>query len=557
MVDKKIPPHRVMVIGLDCGTFDLIKPWAAAGHLPNLARLLESGSHGILESTIPTISPAAWTSFMTGKNPGKHGVYDFFQRKEDSYDVFIVRNNLTALGTIFHRLSKAGYRVGVFNVPMTYPPEPVNGFMVSGLGAPDNHQYTYPPELVNKLKAQNYTINNPAFQPESAEEFLDKLIENTEIRAQAMLELLRQEPWDFFMVVFRDIDTIEAFYWHYMDPAHPLHDPNTSDRLRNAILEYHKQIDAIIGEMLNAFGEGVVFVMSDHGGGPLHKEVYVNNWLAQEGFLTFRHRKSLKSSLLSLLRMVGLTKETITSAIGWPAVDWLKSRLPLQARTWVPWENPNLTEMVDWSRTQAYSFGHIGQIFINLQGREPQGIVAPGADYERVVAEIVQRLQGLVDPETGEHVVTATHLRDELYHGLYTNQGPDINVIFQDMRYLVHVGTEFAHSGIFGPPVHHETGTHRLDGMVIAQGRPIRTGQKNSRPSQIVDLAPTIYYLMGLPIPSDVDGEIMRELLTDSFLTDNEITQIDAVTHEAAPTPWTDGEEAQVAKHLRDLGYLS
>lgn len=545
-----------MVIGLDCGTFDLIKPWIEEGNLPNLARLLREGSHGILNSTIPTISPAAWTSFMTGKNPGKHGVYDFFQRKEDGYDVFIVRNNLPALGTIFRYLSESGYRVGVFNVPMTYPPEPVNGFMVSGLGAPDNHRYTYPPDLVEQLKAQNYTINNPPFMPESAEEFYDQLVADTRIRSEAMLQLLHREPWDFFMAVFRDIDTIEAFYWHYMDPTHPLHDPNASAKLKNAILNYHIQIDGIIGEMLDAFGEGVVFVISDHGGGPLHKEVQVNNWLSQQGFLTFKQQRGVKDIFLRSLRRMGITRQSITDTIGWSAVDWIKSHLPLSVRTWVPWENPNLVEMVDWSQTKAYSFGHIGQIFVNLKGREPQGMVAPGAEYQQVITEIVEQLKKLKDPETDEPVVTNIYLRDELYHGPYTKFAPDINVIFQDMRYLVHIGTEFAHAGIFGPPVNFETGTHRIDGMLIAHGEPIRTQQKNRQTYELIDLAPTIYYLMGLPTPVDVDGAIIEEMFEDHFLNSYKMTKRDSMSKEGNLTPWQEDEEREVAQRLRDLGYL-
>lgn len=557
MVDKPTSPNRVIVIGLDCATFDLIKPWAQQGHLPNLARLMAQGSHGVLRSTIPTISPAAWTSFMTGKNPGKHGIFDFFQRKSDSYDTFIVRNNLPAQGTLFRHLSEAGYRVGVANVPMTYPPEPVNGFMISGLGAPDNFAYTYPPELVNRLKEQQYTINNPPFSAETAGEFFDVLVHNTNLRANAILELLRQEAWDFFMVVFRDIDTILAFYWHYMDPTHPLHNPDEGAKYGHAILEYHKQVDTIIGQMLEAFGEGITLVMSDHGGGPLHKEVHLNRWLAQEGFLGFRERKDFKSALLASLRSVGITRDSITKAIGWPAVDWLKSRLPLTARTWIPWESPNLVEMIDWSKTQAYSFGHIGQIFINLRGREPQGIVSPGEEYHQVVSKIVERLKQLQDPETGEFVVTAIYLRDEIYSGVFTDRSPDINVVFCDMRYLTHIGTEFSHEAIFGPPVHNETGTHRLDGMLIVHGDPIRQGLELGQPANIIDLAPTIYYLMGVSIPEDTDGRILNAVLKSDFLATHQVTHTESISQEEKLEAWSGEDEGEVVQRLRDLGYLN
>ena len=551
------PSNRVMVIGLDCGTLDLIKPWARAGHLPNLARLIEEGCHGILESTLPTISPAAWTSFMTGKNPGKHGIYDFMRRREGTYHMQVIRNDLVAQGTVFRQLSEAGRRVGVVNVPMTYPPEPVNGFMISGLGAPDNDRYTYPPELVHTIKAQGYTVNNSmAFSPQRADAFLQHLKEETDKRAAVILDKLAEERWDFFMAVFRDIDTVEAFYWHYMDPDHPMHNPQEAERYGDAILQYHRQIDNIIGRMLDLFGpDGNIIVMSDHGGGPLHKEVYVNNWLAQEGFLTFKQQTEGRNLYRGGLRKLGLTRENLQRLFGWNIIDRMKAFLPSVVTTWFPWQHPNLIDVVDWSQTRAYSFGHIGQIYINLKGREPEGIVEPGADYERTVEEIIEKLSQLVDPEIGERVVTGVYRKADIYHGDCTAWAPDINVIFCHMRYLVHIGLEFAHEEIFGPVVRHETGTHRLDGMLIARGPAIRQMQELAQTS-ICDLAPTILYLMGLPIPEDVDGRVLDEMIAPSILDKRATTYRPSLSGEVDLVSWTEEEEAAVTEHLKGLGYL-
>ena len=549
--------NRIMVIGLDCGTLDLIKPWAEAGYLPNLARLVDQGCHGILESTIPTISPAAWTSFMTGKNPGKHGIYDFMRRREDTYHMQVIRNDLVAQGTIFRLISEAGRRVGVINVPMTYPPEPVNGFMISGLGAPDNDRYTYPPDLVQDIKAQGYTVNNTVpFSPEQPDIFLRYLKEETDKRAAIILQKLSEEPWDFFMTVFRDIDTIEAYYWHYMDQTHPLYDPAEGEKYGQAILEYHQQVDDIIGQMIERFGpDGNVIVMSDHGGGPLHKEVYVNNWLAQKGFLTFKSRKEGQDWYRSILRNLGLTRENLQQLLGWNTIERLKSFLPAAANTWFPWQHPNLVDLVDWSQTKAYSFGHIGQIFINLKGREPQGIVELGEDYERTVSEIMAALRELTDPETGEHVATGIYTKSDIYHGSQTEHAPDINVIFCDMRYLVHIGMEFAYQDVFGPIVHHETGTHRLDGMLIAQGPLFEQGKMLDRAS-ICDLAPTLLYLLGLPIPEDVDGQIVTEMIVPAYQIGHQVEYCPSLTGEFTLAAWTEEEERAVTEHLKGLGYL-
>ncbi len=546
---------RVLVIGLDAATLDVIEPWAAAGHLPNFQRLLEEGSCGWLKSTIPALSPPAWTSFMTGVNPGKHGVFDFLKRRPGSYDLQPVRNHLPSLGTVFAWASRYGRRVGVLNVPMTYPPEPVNGFMVSGLGAPDDADYAYPPGLADELRAKGYRINTQVvYAPGREEAFIQEVMETTNRRAEVALELMQREAWDFFTVVFRNLDGVFAHFWALMDETHPQHDPVLAERYGDVILRYHQLLDRHLGNFLEATGnDTVVLVMSDHGSGPLYKEVYLNVWLQHQGFQALRTGIGPTTGVRALLRRAGLTRENLTRLMGWHNVNRLKERVPDLLKALIPRATPDITDVVDWSRTRAYSFGYIGQIYINLKGREPQGIVAPGAEYRAVVDEIVARLWELEDPETGERVVDAIYLKDEIYHGPHADEGPDINVIMRDMSYISHLGLEFTGEAVFGPAVNYETGTHRLYGMLMVWGPGVRRGGRIDG-AEIIDLAPTILHLLDVPVPEDVDGRVLTELFEGEPPSAPRVPRERPTSAPAAEM--SAEEEAEVLERLRQLGYL-
>lgn len=548
----------VLVIGLDGGTLDVIRPWAEAGELPTFQRLLTEGVSGPLKSTIPAFSPPAWTSFMTGVNPGKHGTFDFVRRRPGGYDLQPVRNHLPSLGTMFAWASRHGRRVAVVNVPLTYPPEPVNGIMVSGLGAPDDADYTYPPGLSDTLRAMGYRVNTDArYEPGLEDAFIRKVMETTNKQAEVALWLLAQEPWDFFTVVFRDLDGVFASLWSLMDETHPQHNPVRAAKYGDAILNYHKLLDARLADFLDAIHDNtVVIVMSDHGSGPLYREVYLNVWLQREGFQRLKQGMGdINIGLRALLRYMGMTRENLTALLGWSNVNRIKDRLPDRVKALIPRSSPETTDVVDWSRTQAYSYGYIGQIYINLKGREPQGIVEPGAEYQRVVANIIDRLFTLEDPETGERVIDAVYRKEELYHGPYAHLGPDLCLVMKDFSYTTHLGTEFTHGEVFGPPVNHESGTHRLNGMLMAWGPGVcRHGCVTS--AEIIDLAPTILHLLNVPVPEDMDGRVLTELFDDSAGELSERVAREQVEAGDGP-PLTAGEEAELLERLRNLGYLA
>lgn len=550
------PDKRVLIIGWDGATFDLIEPWIAQGHLPNLARLMQEGSYRRLRSTVPTLSPPAWTSFMTGKNPGRHGTFDFFRRNPSNYELLTTHNNLAQLGTLFRWVSHHGKKVGALNVPYTYPPEPVNGFMVSGLGAAPEWEFVYPPELKSSILAMNYQIDNPIiYDGQNDEAYLAAALETTRIRAATALHLLKTQPWELFMVVFMNVDQILTFLWHHMDETHPRHDPQVSERLKQAALTIHVYLDEVLGEFLNEVDdETTVIVASDHGMGPLYKEVYLNSWLEQKGYLVRRPPSASREIYNTIARKVGFSRESIWRKIGRARTQAAKSWLPKRLHGLVPTEQKSLTEVVDWSKTVAYSFGNVGQIYVNVRGREPEGIVHPGAEYEQVIQRLITDLRAFTDPEDGKPVVDKIYRREELYDGLHMDESPDLNVIMRDYGYITVMRREFASGATILEPCASMTGFHRREGIFVVRGRNIQTG--SHAPANITQVTPTALYNLGLPIPDDMDGTPMTDLFHPEFVHEHPVQTTPSLLEGADAQTLSPDEEAEIQRRLQNLGYL-
>ena len=195
--------QKNLIIGLDGTTLDNIKPWAEQGYLPTLSWIMENGAYGHLTSVLPVLSSAAWSSFMTGTNPGKHSIYDFVRRDKDSYRLRPIRRDKIRVASLWKILSKHGYKVGVINVPITYPPEEVNGFLVSGLGTPNHRPFTYPIELESELTDLNYRVNKRVhYHPDNEEAYLQEVYDITKSHFDASIRLMNSCDWDFFITVF-------------------------------------------------------------------------------------------------------------------------------------------------------------------------------------------------------------------------------------------------------------------------------------------------------------------------------------------------------------------
>jgi predicted AlkP superfamily phosphohydrolase/phosphomutase len=554
--------HRVLVIGLDGATLDLIEPWATAGYLPNFARLLGEGSSGTLMSTIPPVSPAAWSSFMTGKNPGKHGVFDFTVRDLSSYGVKVALR--PAEPTVWGLLSAQGKRVCVVNVPQCYPPEPVNGYMVTGLGTPSQRVFTYPEELTPRLRQDGYPLAISAMlQRDGPAAFEASVYQAADHVAGTALRLMGELDWDFAMVVLRLTDEIPHYFWHWMDQSHPAYAP--SDVLRSeAVLRCYQKADELVGTLIAEAVDGrtTCFIMSDHGFGPLYKDVYLNEWLRQRGFLTLRKRPSSGAAWRSLLRRVGLSRTQVGHVLARLGLNGLRGVLRDGLGKWAqvfPQDSqPRVEDLVDWGRTRAYGIGYIGQIYVNLIGRDPEGIVTPGAEYERLLDELVEQLHEMVDPEDGQPVVSQVYRKQDIYDGDYVNRAPDLVVLMRNLRYITRQSYEFARRHlVFAEPPTGETGGHRREGLLLAYGDRTAPGVRFDQ-AEIVDLAPTILHLMGCPVPEDMDGRLLSQILDPHFMAAHPL-QVQSTSGERrrGAGELTPEEEQDLLEHLRNLGYVN
>ena len=281
---------RIVIFGLDGGTIDVIRPLLAAGRLPVLGRLMAEGSHGTLQSTLPPITPTGWTSFMTGKYPRSHGLYDFLRFVPGSYATQAVSAGAHGHHTLWRIVSEWGMRVIALDVPFTYPPEPVNGCLIAGYGVPtsDGTIFTYPAELRAELQ-QAIGACDPAVmeelpspRPELFREW-DRILANRERMSRY---LMARDDWQLFMLVFGVIDNIQHALWNYLDPLHPNHYASGGAHFRERIYSYYEQVDAMMGRLLAEVGPRChVVVMSDHGFGSTRPGLFMSSFLVENGWL--------------------------------------------------------------------------------------------------------------------------------------------------------------------------------------------------------------------------------------------------------------------------------
>ncbi len=537
---------RVFVFGIDGATFDIILPAIRRGRLPHLRALIEGGSWGRLQSTVHPVTPMAWSSFATGANAGKHGIFDFF--RVDGKGIRLNTALDRKMGAIWTYLSQSGRNSIVLNVPFTYPPEKIKGIMIPGFDAPRVERRIFHPELVyDELIKQfgDYRLDwtFPIWEKFDLEAYLGKVKQTISHRADTSLYLLRHHPWDFFMVLFSSIDHVQHFFWCY-------------PKGRGIIEDAYEMVDESLGKFLASLPEGVtVIVMSDHGAGPIHGILYLDNWLAKEGYLR-RRRLNLQSALFRQCKYY-LRKTLSTRSRKWLRAVFSRLRNRL--------EGVEYASSIDWNQTRAYSFGLYGNIYINLMGRNPWGIVEP-RDYNTLCEQIATKLHGLVDPKTGERIVERAYRKEELYSGPYTDQAPDLVVQWRDYAYFTNRGIDKGKS-VFGDDLkmvtseyseYPITGTHRIEGVFIAQGPHIRPRYEAN--ANIIDLAPTILHVLGETVPAHMDGRVLNEIFEEGFL--QTLTMGDESPKKKMPIeteeafPLSEEEETSVRERLKSLGYL-
>lgn len=558
---------RVLVIGLDGATWTLLDGWAREGHLPNLQRLREGGAWSSMRVTIPPVTPSCWSSMYTGSDPGKHGVFGFFRRRPSSYRLTPVRSLDRRVKTVFRLLSDAGLKVGVLNAPAMYPPERLNGFVVPGIPVPeDAPDYTYPREFAIEL--DRITAGKHKFPPglEQATQDVSSFFDSCREYALAVTEatkfmMERLGDWNFLMVQFQVTDTVQHHFWHGVDSSHPRHDPDAPAEQRDAILHIYQMIDRCIADIVaEAGGDEYVdiLIVSDHGAGSFNEQLHLNTWLWQRGWLKFK-RSPICLARYALYRL-GITPEFVRRAFYSQVpnavrkgVESKKSlALSLADRVFLSLQD------VDWSRTRAYSYGSpLGSIYLNLEGREPQGAV-PKERYESVLSELEDEIRAMRHPTGGEPIIERTVRPTEIYASTPAENAPDLQIITQELKYHNRGFLQFQSDQWIGPPENGQTGSHSLDGVLLMAGPHVKPGVHLQK-AHITDIAPTVLALLGQTIPEWMDGEPLAEGLEvdHSIGKAKDGADLESVSAIAESDSGYSAEEAaEISKRLEDLGYV-
>lgn len=546
---------RVLVLGLDGATFDLLDPWMERGLLPNIQRLATEGSRAVLRSVMPPVTAPAWTSFATGVRPGKHGIFDFRKRQPGELARRFISSRDVRSPAFWDMLADAGMQTGLVNVPVTYPLSDRTSFAISDMLTPSTEvQFTNPPTLYEELRPHlgEYIIDAPPNHlngRKAMTPFLDALEVCTRQRTKYIVHLLKTREWDFAMAVFVGTDRLQHVLWDALSGAFEIFPPTPELREYKARAErFMTMLDGMVGDILAACPDGTdVFIVSDHGFGPLRRKFRVNKWLAQQGLLTPSRRRGRLGRLLAsadVLRLRHLAARMMS-----------RGRKPGAIPFW---------RWINWADTKAYaaSITELG-IYVNLRGREPNGIVAPGDEYERVRDEVIEGLRELRHPETGEPILTMASRREELFEGPHLDQAPDIVYTLEDGACTADLRLE---GPLFEPASWRSgTGMHRFGGVLIASGPNIQKGQRLEE-VEIVDVAPTILGLFQVPRPDIMDGQVAAPLLTEDARravprgkNDGIVPPSSGSERQGKPSessPYSEDDARQVEERLRGLGYL-
>lgn len=522
--------NKLLIIGLDGATFRIIKPLVEEGKLPCFSKLMKGGVHGVLRSTIPPITAPAWTSFMTGKNPGKHGLFHFTTFKKGSYDYDLVNATLIKSKTIFKLASEAGRRVISINVPVTYPPEELNGIVVSGMLSPRDRTFTHPALLSRKLVEDGYIIDICDRPFEDPEKYVELAGQMASKRLEVSRILLSENAWDLAMVVFVAPDRLQHILWGRMD----------------LLRDFYVFMDSLIGKLLEVTDDSTyVMMMSDHGFTPTKGAFFVNQWLADERILKkhfWRVAPPLKIGDLVVTKrrtFIFRLKKVIRSILA----HITRGRL---------FEYPQIS--INYAKSTAFAKPS-EMIFVNLKGREAAGTVEPGDEYEQVKRAIARKLRDLTDPGTGEKILEDAVIKDDIYFGEHFDEAPDIGLVPKEDGYAL-VGMKSHRS--FVQMKHRPNSFHSMNGIFFLHGPDVIKGRE-CETSQITDCMPTALHILGVPVPEDVDGRVLKELFAEgSGLRTREIkkqgpSQITGREFEKV----SDEDERLMEEKLKGLGYLT
>jgi len=501
---------RILIIGVDGGEMSLIEKWVSENKLPNFKKMINQGTYGPLRSTIPPITGAAWSSFQTGTNPGKHGAFNWFKRREGEYDA----EPVTALDihepTLWRILNVFKKKVGLIGIPVTTPPEEVDNFLIPGLLTTRHAKVqSYPENFIDHVRE---IVPDFKFSPKEwtrgydLDKWVDEMVEDIEKKTRLSKQLMIEQDWHFFMVHYMESDQVQHYLWHELKES-PRH-----------ILKIYQAIDKAIGELKNLIDEDdIIMIMSDHGFGELKYNFHIDTWLLNNNYIKLKN--NFFTQFKKIFFRMGITKEFLLP-IGefiYPPLRKLgivSTAVDLASNPMLDWLFIS-SHNVNWEKSLAYSHSEIGHIFLNIKGRDPQGIIDKN-EVEAVRDEIIAMLKEFKNPFTGKKITTKIRKGEEVYQGDMAKYAPEIVFIPDDMSILGKGAYQFLSNKNVSKS-QNQTGHHRMDGIFFAAGADIKRSGKVEG-AHIMDIAPTVLYLLDLPLLNSMDGKVLTDIIKPEFL---------------------------------------
>lgn len=540
-------------MGLDGTRLETLEHLCQQGYMPNVRRVLASGAFGRMRSVLPPYSAPAWVTMTTGVNPGKHGVFDFYLRDPKMVERIPVNSTSIAAKTIWQIAGEAGHSVAVINVPITYPPLPANGVIVSDfLVTPEGEaRYTYPEQLQERIQQAVPGFHPAPFKsPSRTLSFVEEVVDWTDKAEQVCQLITRERSWSFFMNVFQATDIIQHYFFDYLQPE-KLDD--TDDPVVAALLRLYSRLDEIIGTRMEMLDEQTVLcLVSDHGFTALRRTFYLNRWLQDQGWLTM-HKPRVHQRLLNKL---GLSQRRLVRWLKRADLLGLLDRIPLDTRRQMGARlDLAMGGEIDWQRTIAYAGPVSSQaVYINSEVLEDQG----GArSVDDLLSDLMGRLSTVHDPATGQPILRELYRREEIYTGPFVERAP--HLIFDlNPGYMVDnkVSVQSTCDDVLPTA---GTGLHHRDGFLALFGSSVNP----SRPGeplhvQITDIAPTLLYLLGEPVPRTMDGCVLEQVLRPGVLAQRPIEYSDRshLQSDGREDVYSREDMDVIYDRLRDLGYL-
>lgn len=524
---------RVLLIGWDGADWRILDPMIEAGLLPNLKALIDRGAKGVLKSTVPNHSWAAWPSFLTGVEPSGHGVYDIFERDYTTRKQLPVTYRSMKEKTILPDLTAAGVETVMTNVPLTFPPPKIQGKLIAGGVLPKGRTHTYPDNLAADLEAAGkpFPINGMSWTTfwNKPGPFLAEAMEVTRARIDSNEYLLDTTDWRFASLVYVATDRVQHCLAKYVSPDGPDYERLSREPLAEKIRDVYRLLDEGLGRHLeHARDDDIVLFISDHGFQTCTRALHMDKLLDHLGFLKFG------------------ASSAVFGPMQWGKVRSMARKvydlLGLHGKVSLP-------QSINWKKTLAYtSVRSTGEgVSVNLAGREPDGVVDP-ADFEAVREKVMDALSGYKDPATGRSPVAAIHKREEFFQGRFAETAPDIIMEPAQHYSLTHAKSPIEDADWL-------SGDHRIDGVIAAAGP--RVGPDAfAEPAFLVDVAPTVLAALGVTPSVKHDGQVLSKVVGTEQAAAAPSAPAEAGTDEGDESGLDADEAAEVEEHLRGLGYL-